>query len=211
MKCQIAQTSANRKGFKYNTSNNVDSVHSCALPVSIFCNIHLHSGNILEMTSANWSMKGLSLRCVFFYHRNILLVEGDIYLTRYAHSHAWKILAALLRATKWRDNDLLTANVEKISNAGENAEHMPRVALVPAALGPSDFCEVQPSVIALLHGRRTIVWNTSGKLVDIRINALETARTVRGFALTSSQFASAGRVPAASRSLRSLTIPRHFS
>lgn len=40
------------------------------------------------------------------------------------------------------DSDLLTANIEKISDAGENAEHMPRVALVPAALGPSDFCEV---------------------------------------------------------------------
>lgn len=61
------------------------------------------------------------------------------------------------KATKWRDNDLLTANVEKISDAGENAEHMPCVAFVPAALGPSDFCEVQPSVIALLHGGRTIV------------------------------------------------------
>lgn len=48
----------------------------------------------------------------------------------------------LLKMTKWRDNDLLTANVEKISDAGENAEHMPRIALVPAALGPSDFCEV---------------------------------------------------------------------
>lgn len=97
-----------------------------------------------------------------------------------------KSYLSLLKATKWRDNDLLTANIEKISDAGENAEHMPRVALVPAALGPSDFCEVQPSVIALLYGGRSIVWNTSGKLVDIRINALETARTVRGFTLTSS-------------------------
>jgi len=62
-----------------------------------------------------------------------------------------------LKATKWRDNDLLTANIEKISDAGENAEHMPRITLVPAALGPSDFCEVQPSVIALLHRGRSIV------------------------------------------------------
>lgn len=88
----------------------------------------------------------------FFIGQNAFISSGCA-----SHSNARGILSTLLKATKWRDNDLLTANIEKISDAGENAEHMPRIALVPAALGPSDFCEVQPSVIALLYGGRSIV------------------------------------------------------
>jgi len=63
-------------------------------------------------------------------------------LIRFPCLNVREILHRLLKVTKWRDNDLLTANVEKISDAGENAEHMPCIALVPTALGPSDFCEV---------------------------------------------------------------------
>lgn len=53
-------------------------------------------------------------------------------------------------------NDPLTAHVEEITDAGENAEHVPGVTFVPSALCAADFCEVQPSVVALVHGRSIV-------------------------------------------------------
>nr|KAF7435503.1 hypothetical protein H0235_003694 [Vespula pensylvanica] len=58
------------------------------------------------------------------------------------------------KSQRWdKANVLLTANVQEITNTGENSEHVPSVTFVPAALGTSDFCKVQPSVIALLDGK----------------------------------------------------------
>lgn len=72
---------------------------------------------------------------------------------------------------------ILTAHVEKITDAGEYAEHVPGVTFVPAALGAADFCEVEPSVVALLDGR-SIVWNANEE-VAVRgawINSAKIAR-----------------------------------
>lgn len=66
---------------------------------------------------------------------------------------------------KRKRNYILTAHVEKITDAGEYAEHVPGVTFVPAALGAADFCEVEPSVVALLDGR-SIVWNANEEVVD---------------------------------------------
>ena len=52
--------------------------------------------------------------------------------------------------------EVLTAYVQKITDAGEYAEHVPGVTFVPAALGTADFCEVQPSVVTLLDGRSIV-------------------------------------------------------
>ena len=51
---------------------------------------------------------------------------------------------------------VLTAYVQKITDAGEYAEHVPGITFVPAALGAADFCEVQPSVVTLLDGRSIV-------------------------------------------------------
>ena len=53
---------------------------------------------------------------------------------------------------------ILTTNVEKISNACKNSQHVSRVTFVPASFVTTDSCEVQPSVIALFYWRWSIIW-----------------------------------------------------
>lgn len=79
---------------------------------------------------------------------------------------------------KRKRNYILTAHVEKITDAGEYAEHVPGVTFVPAALGAADFCEVEPSVVALLDGR-SIVWNANEEVVVHGLTRVKMARIPR--------------------------------